>query len=147
MAVAARRARELERSALARLRRIGAPLPEAIETKTFGHPTFPAGEGRTFAVLDDHERDDELCLVFEAARAEQRKLLRTGNFFPSKFGAQHGWTTVEVAPRLDWGRVRELVVASYRLVANQRMLAALDASGRRRTRPGVARARRESRRS
>jgi len=112
---------------LKRLRAICDKLPEAIETTTFGHPTFQAGKKKTFVVLDDHERDGELCIVFKASLAEQKKLVKTAGFFPCKFGARHGWTSFVVDRNIDWKDVERLVVSSYRLMANKRMLAALDA--------------------
>jgi len=112
---------------LKRLRTICKRLPEVIETTTFGHPTFQAGKKKTFVVLDDHERDGELCIVFKASLADQKKLLKSPGFFPCKFGARHGWTSLVVDRSIDWKEVESLVVASYRLFANKRMLAALDA--------------------
>src|SRR5271169_507730 len=115
--------------ALEKLRRVCSTLPEAVETTTFGHPTFQAGKGRTFAVLDDHEQPGTLCLVFKAAPAEQQQLVDGKRFFPSKFGAKHGWTAMQVDGRVDWKQAKELVEASYRRVALKRMLAALDGTG------------------
>src|SRR5262249_10278522 len=120
-----------QQAILKRLRAICNRLPGAIETTTFGHPTFQAGRKRTFLVLDDHERaDGGLCIVFRAALADQRQLTRDARFAPPKFGAKQGWTAMTVAPRLDWARVAALVTASYRLVAGKRMLAQLEQASR-----------------
>jgi predicted DNA-binding protein (MmcQ/YjbR family) len=119
------RSRE-EGRALEALRAICSVLPESVETTTFGHPTFQAGKKRTFVVLDDHEQPEMLCLVFKADRAEQARLVDGEVFFPCKFGAKHGWTSMRVDARTDWRRAKELVVASYRRVALKRMVGALD---------------------
>jgi predicted DNA-binding protein (MmcQ/YjbR family) len=103
-----------------RLRRICA-LPGVIETTTFGHPTFQAGPKRTFAVLDDHEQKDMLCLVFKADAAVQEGLVDNERFFLSKFGARHGWTAMKVDGRTSWRLAEELVVASYQRVAPRRL--------------------------
>ncbi len=116
-----------ERRALAQLRRACRPLPESLETLTFGHPTFQAGKGRTFAVLDDHEQPGQLCLVVKLWAATQARLVDHRRFFPSKFGSKHGWTAMRVDGRADWQLARQLLLESYRLVALKRMLAALDA--------------------
>ncbi len=116
------------RLALSKLRPLCAGLPEALERETFGHPTFQAGPRRTFVVLDDHEQPHRLCLVYKLGLAEQRRLLDGKRFFPSKFGAKHGWTAMRVDARTDWQQVRTLVRASYRRVALKRMVAALDAA-------------------
>jgi hypothetical protein len=57
-----------DRKGLEKLRAICSVLPESVETKTFGHPTFQGGKKRTFVVLDDHEQPGMLCLVFKADR-------------------------------------------------------------------------------
>ena len=121
-----------EQAVLKRLRAICRQLPEVIETTTFGHPTFQAGKKKTFVVLDDHECDDALCIVFKASPSEQKELIKQLRFFPSKFGAKHGWTSMKVDDALDWKQVESLITKSYRLLANQRMLIALDNSSTRR---------------
>ena len=115
-----------ERKGLEKLRAICSVLPESVETKTFGHPTFQAGKKRTFVVLDDHEQPGMLCLVFKADRAEQAGLVDGVRFFASKFGAKHGWTAMRVDARTDWRQAKGLIEASYRRVALKRMVAALD---------------------
>jgi predicted DNA-binding protein (MmcQ/YjbR family) len=114
------------KKALEELRAICRSLPECIETTSFGHPTFRAGKARTFAVLDDHEQPDMLCLVVKLDPDMQSELVDGKRFFPSKFGAKHGWTSMKVDARTDWRRARSLVVASYRRVALKRQLAALE---------------------
>jgi predicted DNA-binding protein (MmcQ/YjbR family) len=113
-------------NALKELRRICLALPAALETTTFGHPTFQAGAKRTFAVLDDHERPGKLCIAFKASADEQRTLIDNFRFWPCKFGANHGWTSAVVDDTLDWNRIGKLLVDSYRLVALKRMREALD---------------------
>jgi predicted DNA-binding protein (MmcQ/YjbR family) len=112
--------------ALDALRAICDGLPECIETKTFGHPTFQAGKKRTFVVLDDHEQPGLLCLVVKLDPAHQAKLVDGVRFFPSKFGAKHGWTSMRVDGRTSWRHAKELVLASYRQVAPKRLVAAFD---------------------
>ena len=111
--------------ALERVREICRELPEVIETKTFGHPTFQAGKKRTFAVLDDHERQGILCLVLKLEIDEQAKLVDDKRFFPCKFGAKHGWTSMKVDGKTSWTLARRLILQSYRRVALKRMLLAL----------------------
>ena len=114
-----------EADALNPLREICRELPQVIETRTYGHPTFQAGKKKTFVVLDDHEQKGMLCLVFKLDPAQQAKLVDHEQFFPSKFGARHGWTAMKVDRTCDWGHVRELVLDSYRRVATKKMISAL----------------------
>src|SRR5262245_64399281 len=122
--------KSMEGVALDRLRKMCRVLPEVVETSTYGHPTFQAGPKRTFVVLDDHERKDMLCIVFKTDLEHQAKLVDGQRFFPSKFGAKHGWTAVRVDARTDWSLIEELVLASYRHVALSRMIRALDSMAR-----------------
>jgi len=127
------------RKALEELRGISRGLPEALETTTFGHPTFQVNT-RTFVVLDDHERPGMLCLVFKATPDTQAGLIDGVRFFASKFGSKHGWTAMRADERTNWRQASELITASYRLVAPKRSVSALDAQTtpsptRRRTRP------------
>jgi predicted DNA-binding protein (MmcQ/YjbR family) len=110
---------------LRRLREICLPLPDALETTTFGHPTFQAGTKRTFAVLDDHERPGTLCIVVKLGLDEQEALVDDERIFRCKFGAKHGWTSIKVDGRTSWKRVAELVRTSYCNVATKGMLAKL----------------------
>ena len=113
--------------ALKRLRAICAALPESLETKTFGHPTFQAGKGRTFVVLDDHEQPGLLCLVVKLDSAEQKARVDGVRVFPSRFGAKHGWTAVRVDADTDWDLAKDVVIRSFRSVALKRMIASLEA--------------------
>jgi predicted DNA-binding protein (MmcQ/YjbR family) len=106
-------------SPLHKLRAICKPLPDASETTTFGHPTFQVA-GKTFAVLDDHERDQALCVVVKLPLDEQQRRILEGRAFPSKFGAKHGWTAFVVERDLEWDVLKSAVVASYRQFAGKR---------------------------
>jgi predicted DNA-binding protein (MmcQ/YjbR family) len=108
---------------LPKLRSICLALPEARETTTFGHPTFQAGK-KTFAVLDEYA--GEPCLVVKLPLPRQQAVLKSPRYFPSPYGAKHGWVCLKTAGKIDLAEVRELCVESYREVALVRMLAALD---------------------
>ncbi len=108
---------------LERLQEICLALPQARETTTFGNPTFQAGK-KTFAVLDRYAGED--CVCFKAQLDVQRRLLGARRFFPSPFGAKHGWTCMRIDGRVPWAEVERLLVGSYRSVATKRMTAALD---------------------
>ena len=109
---------------LEKLRAIVAPLPEARETVTFGHPTLQAGK-KTFAVLEVYK--GELCLVFKTDPPTQHALVQDARFFPAPYGAKHGWVSLRVGEgKLEWARIRALVLASWRLVATKRAVAAFE---------------------
>jgi predicted DNA-binding protein (MmcQ/YjbR family) len=112
-----------EKQVLKHLRKICLQLPEARETKTFGHPTFQAGK-KTFAVLEEYDGDLTIC--FKTSRAEQRRLCKHAGFFAAPYIGKHGWTSLKVGGKIDWLEVERLVLESYRQMALKRMLAALD---------------------
>ncbi len=109
-------------SILRKVRAICLALPQARETVTFGHPTFQAGK-RTFAVLEEYK--GELCFVFKAELPTQQALIQSPRFFTAPYIGKHGWTSLRVGGRIDWGELSDLAQASYRLVASKAMLAAL----------------------
>jgi predicted DNA-binding protein (MmcQ/YjbR family) len=113
---------ELE-EALRRLRDICIDLPEVTETLTFHHPTWQANR-KTFCVLDRYQGDD--CVCFKTSLEKQHDLVATGRFFAAPYGGKQGWTCAALGDDLDWDEIEELVIASWRLFANRRMLAAFE---------------------
>jgi predicted DNA-binding protein (MmcQ/YjbR family) len=88
----------------------------------WGHPTFEAGK-KMFAVLDHYQ--DRPCIAFRAQLDQTDELLADERFFAAPYAARHGWICLYADGRLNWKEVEKLVLASYRLVALNRMLAAL----------------------
>ena len=109
-----------------RLRRLCLSLPEAREVEAWGHPTFRAGN-KIFASVGF--RDDRPCVGLKAERSDQDVLVDDVSIFRSKYVGQHGWITVLLDGKIDWGMIEDLVLNSYRLVALKRMVKALDARG------------------
>ncbi len=133
---------------LGNLRRICLALPEARETTTFGHPTFQAGK-RTFAVLDRYGGEE--CLVVKLELPHQQARLKSPRFFPSPYGAKHGWVCMHTSGRLDWAEIGALCIESYRAVALKRMLTVLDGLASAQRKPaaipkGIARSKARSKR-
>jgi len=110
-----------------KLREICRRLPEVRETVKWGHPTFEAGK-KMFAVLDQYH--GRRCIAFRAELDCVDELLTDERFFAAPYAARQGWVCLYADGRLNWTEVEKLVVASYRLVALKRMLAALEGSPR-----------------
>jgi predicted DNA-binding protein (MmcQ/YjbR family) len=106
----------------AKLREICRRLPEVRETVKWGHPTFEAGK-KMFAVLDHYH--GRPCIAFRTEPDQFDELLADERFFAAPYAARHGWICLLADGRLNWKEVEKLVLASYRLVALKRMLAAL----------------------
>jgi predicted DNA-binding protein (MmcQ/YjbR family) len=103
-----------EKAILARLRKICLGLPEAIETVTFGHPTFQI-RSKTFAVLEEYK--DELGICLKVGELLQGVFLKDARFFRAPYIGKYGWVTLRVyAAPLNWTEVSGLVKGSYDLV-------------------------------
>lgn len=106
----------------AKLRQICLSLPEATETRTFGHETWRVGK-KTFAVLEKYGGD--WVISFKATHLEQDALVEDGDYFVAPYVGQHGWTCLKVTA-LDWRKVERHIRESYRLNALKRHLKLLD---------------------
>jgi predicted DNA-binding protein (MmcQ/YjbR family) len=110
-----------EAAVLEKLRKICLSLPEAVETVSFGHPTFKVGD-RIFSVLEEYKGELGICIKVELEL--QDIFLRDRRFFRTPYIGKHGWVTVRVqAAPLNWNEIRELLMGSYRLVAPKRLAA------------------------
>ena len=56
----------------------------------------------------------------------QQAVLKSPRYFPSPYGAKHGWVCRKTVGKLELDEVRTLCLESYRRVATKRMLAALE---------------------
>jgi predicted DNA-binding protein (MmcQ/YjbR family) len=117
---------------LARVRRLCLDLPEAEERVSHGRPTWRVA--KQFAVYGGGERTPrghlrhDRALLFVADPAEVEALDQDGRFFFPAYVGPFGWRAVDLdRADIDWQEVAELVETSYRLVANRRQIAELDA--------------------
>lgn len=144
--------RTARRTALVtRLREICLSLPEANERISHGEPTWFAGKGKVFAMLDDHHHGAaHLSVWLPAGLGAQEALIGSDpeRYFRPPYVGGSGWVGVVLDTRPDWRMVAWLVEQAYRLVAHPRLVARLQggeatppAAGR--GRPRSARARRQ----
>jgi predicted DNA-binding protein (MmcQ/YjbR family) len=109
------------------LRSICLALPEAAEVEAWGRPTFRAGK-KLFAVFTgSSEGEDRYSVVFKPDADERPALVDDPRFYVPPYFGPGGWLALDftVAP-VDWAEVAELIETSYRQVALQRMVKALD---------------------
>ena len=107
---------------LYRLRALCRALPETSETASWGHPNFKAGK-RTFVAFERVK--DRPSIAFRLDPADVHRLLRRKAFFTTPYGRGQ-WVSLWTDGAIDWKTVAELVERSYRMVALERMLKALD---------------------
>ena len=110
---------------LAELRKVCLALPESVEVEAWGRPTFRAGK-KMFAVFEGDD-DHQFAVVFKPDPAERPALLADQRFYVPPYHGPSGWLALDLeAAPVDWQEVTELLETSYRQVALQRMLKALD---------------------
>jgi predicted DNA-binding protein (MmcQ/YjbR family) len=110
-----------------RLRKICLALADAVETETFGHPTFRV-DGKTFCVLDEHK--GEKAIAVKVGLPLQGAFLKDERFYRTPYIGQHGWVSLRIGGRLDWREVEDLVKGSYRLMARRSSSSARSAKRR-----------------
>ena len=120
---------------LVELRELCLSFPGAEEQVSHGRPVFRAG--KIFAVFGGSERlrpgehrQVPSALIVKVEETELPALDADERFFVPAYHGPSGWRAIDLAgPGVDWAEVRELVDASYRLVAPRRLVAELDARG------------------
>lgn len=108
-----------------RVRKICLPYPEATEVLAPGRSTFRAGK-RQFAIVGA-AHDDIGAVEFIPDDLERPVLLQRDDVFVPAYEGAYGWLALRVEPDAgDWKLLAELIDTSYRQVALQRQLRALD---------------------
>ena len=113
-----------------RARRICLALPEAKEKISHGEPTWFAGTGKVFAMLDDHHHGAEhLALWLPLPPGAQEALVASDpeRYFRPPYVGHRGWVGVVLDVRPEWRVVAGLVEEAYRHVAAKRLVARLGA--------------------
>ncbi|MET4783195.1 MmcQ/YjbR family DNA-binding protein [Glaciihabitans sp. UYNi722] len=108
-----------------RVRTICMTFPEALEAVAWGRPTFRAG--KKIFVMMSSSMDRPNSIVFKPAGDERLAHLEDPRFFSPPYWGPSGWLGIDVdQPTTDWTELAELIDTSYRQVALQRQLRALD---------------------
>ena len=107
---------------LEELRALCLSFPETQERNSFGHPNFVAGK-KAFVTLEQFQGRPSIAFRLDTERTAH--LSKDPQFFPTPYGRGQ-WVSMYIDGEFDWSTVKELVQASYRLVALKRMIAALD---------------------
>src|SRR5262245_12433376 len=116
---------------LARLRKICLALPEANEKLSHGEPTWFAGKGKVFAMLDDHNHGAaHLSVWLPQPLGAQEALIDADpeRFFRPPDVGVSGWVGVVLDTKPDWGVVEGLVREAYLHVATQKLRARLEST-------------------
>ena len=117
-------------AAIKKLRAICLALPEAVEKTSHGEPTWFAGKGKVFAMLDDHHHGAKhLSVWLPAGLGAQESLIASdpARYFRPPYVGASGWVGVVLDDEPDWAVVGWLVEQGFRLVAAKRLVALLPA--------------------
>jgi hypothetical protein len=112
-----------------RLRKICMALPEATEKLSHGEPTWFAGKGKVFAMLDDHHHGAAHMAVWLPQPLGMQEMLVKSDpdrFFRPPYVGPSGWIGVVLDTDPDWHMVEEMVRDAYRHVATRKLRAVLD---------------------
>lgn len=110
-------------------RRICMALPDAHEKVSHGEPTWFAGAGKVFAMVDDHHHGSpHVSLWLPVPPGVQEMLVASDaeRYFRPPYVGHRGWVGVVLDGRPDWRIVADLIEEAYRHVATKRLLAQLD---------------------
>lgn len=117
-------------AAIQKLRTVCMALPEANEKISHGEPTWFAGKGKVFAMLDNHHHGSPHLAVWLPQTLDGQLTLLEADpvrFFRPPYVGPKGWIGVVLDTKPDWSEVAVLVRDSYRLVATAKLRNALDA--------------------
>ena len=109
---------------LVRLRKICMALPEANEKISHGEPTWFAGKGKVFAMVDGHHHDSPHFSVWLPQPFGAQEALIDADperFFRPPYVGVSGWVGVVLDTKPDWGVVEGLIRESYLHVAGAKL--------------------------
>src|SRR5262249_39127902 len=107
-----------------RLRKICMALPEANERLSHGEPTWFAGKGKSFAMLDSHHHGSlHLSVWLPQPLGAQEALIEADpqRFFRPPYVGPSGWVGVVLDTKPNWTMVQELVREAYLHVASAKL--------------------------
>jgi hypothetical protein len=125
-----RRLKTSDRRLVERVRKLCLALPEANERISHGEPTWFAGKGKVFAMIDGHHHDSpHLSVWLPQPFGGQEALIDADpeRFFRPPYVGVNGWVGVVLDSKPDWGVVAGLIRESYLHVATRKLVAKLDA--------------------
>ena len=114
---------------IARLRKICIALPEASEKLSHGEPTWFAGKGKAFAMLDNHHHGAaHLSVWLPQPLGVQESLIQADpeRFFRPPYVGPKGWLGVVLDTKPDWEMVARLVRDAYLHVATRKLAARVE---------------------
>lgn len=119
---------------LAEVRGIALSFPEAFEKISYGRPAFFVskmfvmyGGSAKPETKGDHIHYPQSLMV-KVDESDRRALEQDARFFYPAYLGPAGWLGLDFSAteKVDWSEVRELIDASYRMVAPKKLIKRLD---------------------
>ena len=121
---------------LAEIRKIALGYPEAFEKVSWGRPVFCAP--KIFVMFGGSVKGDTKgvyiqyphSILVKVDESDREALAQDDRFFYPAYMGPSGWLGLDLkaARKVDWDEVRELVDASFRLIAAKKLVRQLDES-------------------
>jgi hypothetical protein len=118
---------------LAEVRTIALGFPEAFEKISWGRPVFCAPKiflmygGSAKTVTKGEYLQYPYSILVKVDDSDRRALEQDSRFFYPAYMGPSGWLGLDfTAAKIDWNEVRELVDASFRMVATKKLIKLLD---------------------
>jgi len=119
---------------LAEVREIALSFPEAFEKVSWGRPVFCAP--KMFVMYGGSMKTDTkgeyiqlpYSILVKVDDSDRRALEQDTRFFFPAYMGPFGWLGLDFTARkkVDWGEVRELIDASFRMVATKKLIRQLE---------------------
>jgi hypothetical protein len=118
---------------LADVRKIALSFPEAFEKISWGRPVFCAP--KIFVMYGGNAKTDRrgeyisypYSILVKVDESDRKALEQDTRFYFPAYMGPSGWLGLDLtAATVDWGEVRELVDASFRMVAPKKLIKQLD---------------------
>jgi predicted DNA-binding protein (MmcQ/YjbR family) len=115
-----------------RLRKICMALPEANEKLSHGEPTWFAGRGKVFAMLDSHHHgSSHLAVWLPLPQGAQEEVIDADpkRFFRPPYVGARGWVGVILDTKPSWAMIESMVRDAYLHVATAKLKSLLAKRG------------------
>jgi len=116
---------------LAQLRSIALAFPEAFEKISWGRPVFCAP--KMFVMYGGNAKQSgymvacPYSILVKVDESDRQALEQDRRFFYPAYMGPYGWLGLDfTAAEVDWDEVRELVDASFRMIAPRKLIKQLD---------------------
>ena len=114
---------------LERLRKLCLAFPEAGERLSHGEPTWFAGKGKVFAMLDNHHHGSPHLSVWLPQPMDVQETLIEADperFFRPPYVGPSGWVGAWLDGRPSWMEIEELLREGYRQRAPKKLAALVE---------------------